>query len=342
MKVAIYHNPSSFSTRWIEYCKSNKIDYKLVNPYASDIIGQLKDCDAFLWHISQIDYRDMLFGKQLLYSVKQMGLKVFPDFNTSWHFDDKVGQKYLLEAMGAPFVPSYVFYTRGEALKWIKQVSFPKVFKLRGGAGSKNVFLVKDKKKAFRLVKRAFSKGFRQTNVIREIKERARKRGATKFKYFIVLTRAVASWVLPVNNNMKTFESMHGREKGYVYFQDFISNNTFDIRVVVTGNKALAIKRMVRKDDFRASGSGSIIYEKNQIDERCIQISFEINRKLQTQSIAFDFIFDENNKPLIVEISYGYMYSGYDACPGYWDENVNWHEGSFNPQNWQIENLISK
>ena len=73
---------------------------------------------------------------------------VFPNFNTAWHFDDKVGQKYLLEAIDAPLVPSYVFYSKEMALKWLEQTQFPKVFKLRGGAGSANVKLVQDEKRS--------------------------------------------------------------------------------------------------------------------------------------------------------------------------------------------------
>jgi len=46
MKIAIHHTIGSFSDRWIDYCKINSIDYKLVNCYDSDIIFQLSDCDA--------------------------------------------------------------------------------------------------------------------------------------------------------------------------------------------------------------------------------------------------------------------------------------------------------
>ncbi len=74
--------------------------------------------------------RDILFAKQLLFSLEQSGIIVFPDFNTGWHFDDKVGQKYLLETIDAPLVPSYVFYSKKEALEWDEQTNFPKVFKL--------------------------------------------------------------------------------------------------------------------------------------------------------------------------------------------------------------------
>jgi hypothetical protein len=82
------------------------------------------------------------------------------------------------------------------------------------------------------------------------------------------------------------------------------------------------------------------LYSKNEIDERCVKIAFELTEKLKSQCIAYDFIFDENNTPLIVEISFGFVVEGYDLCPGHWDRELNWHEGKFNPQVWMIEDLI--
>ena len=99
MKIAIHHRPGSFSDRWIEYCKQNEIDYKIVNAYDNNIVEQVSDCDAFMWHHHHANVKDTLFANQLIYSLETAGIKCFPDFHTTWHFDDKVGQKYLLEAV---------------------------------------------------------------------------------------------------------------------------------------------------------------------------------------------------------------------------------------------------
>lgn len=321
MKIAIHYRKGSFSDRWIEYCKKNNIPYKLVNAYDSDIVEQVKDCTAFMWHHSHGDYRDVIFAKQLLYSLQKKGMKVFPNFDTTWHFDDKVGQKYLLEAVGAPLVPSYVFYIKKEAMEWISKTSFPKVFKLRGGAGSANVKLAHTKHEAKKFVRKAFGKGFSQFDGIGNLKERYKKYKLGK-DTFGGVCKGIGRLFISTE-----FAKMHAREKGYVYFQDFIPNNKFDIRIVVVGDKAFALKRLCRKNDFRASGGGSIIYDKKQIDERCVKIAFEVNEKLNSQSIAYDFVFDENNNPLIVELSYGYTAPAYDTCEGYWDKEMNWHEG---------------
>ena len=84
MKIAI-HKSGGFSERWINYCQKNNIDYKIVNAYDSDIIKQMADCDAFMWHHHQANYKDCLFAKQLLFSLQQSGKKVFPNYNSGWH-----------------------------------------------------------------------------------------------------------------------------------------------------------------------------------------------------------------------------------------------------------------
>jgi glutathione synthase/RimK-type ligase-like ATP-grasp enzyme len=334
MKIAIQQIvESSFHERWIEYCDNNNIPYKLVNCYDLDIIQQLKDCDALMWFLFVNNYKDALFGKQLLYSLEISGKKTFPNFSTGWHYDDKVGQKYLLESIGAPMVPSYVFYSKKEALDWIKTTTFPKVFKLRGGASSANVRLVQTKRQAMRLVNKAFGRGFSQFNRWNNLKDRIGKYKLGK-DTFIGVCKGIARLFIPTE-----YAKMHAPEKGYIYFQDFIPDNHFDIRVIVIGDKAFAIKRMVRNNDFRASGSGMIIYDKKQIPEICVKIAFDVNRHIKSQCIAYDFVFD-GEKPLIVELSYAFLARVYDPCEGYWNQNLEWHEGSFNPYGWMIEDLM--
>ena len=150
--IAIQPSKNSFSERWIPYCEEKGIAYKLVDCYANDIIQQLEGCSALLWHHHHGNQRDIVFARQLLFALEQSGMKVFPDFNTSWHFDDKLGQKYLFESVGAPLIKSYVFYSKQETEKWLDTTTYPKVFKLRSGAGSVNVKLVRTRSAAQSLI----------------------------------------------------------------------------------------------------------------------------------------------------------------------------------------------
>jgi len=334
MKIAIHHTPGTFSDRWIPYCEKQGIDFKLVNCYKSDIITQLKDCNILMWHFHHSDYKDVLFAKQLLYSAAQMGLKTFPDYNTCWHFDDKVGQKYLFESINAPLIPSYVFYEKKEAFNWIENTSFPKVFKLRGGAGSENVKLVRTAQQAKRLTRKAFGRGFSQFDNVGYFKDRLNKYRSGRDSLLGVLK---GFGRLFINTE---YAKLHSPEKGYIYFQDFIPNNSFDIRVVVIANKAFAIKRMVRNGDFRASGSGNILYEKKHFSDETIILAFQLTDKLHLQCAAFDFVYDSTGNPLVTEVSYGFFSLGYDRCVGYWDKSLLFHEGAFIPQNWMVETLL--
>ena len=336
MKIAIHHRENSFSNRWIAYCEKEAIPYQLVDCYASDIMEQMQACDVLMWHWHHADPKAVLFARQLTYSLEAAGKKVFPDSNTAWHFDDKVGQKYLLESIGAPMVPSYVFYDKAEALAWTEKTQFPKMFKLRGGAGASNVQLAKTKQEAQKLIAQAFGRGFSQFNRWGYFKESCRK-FLSRQEGFIVLVKGLVRLVVPTKHS-----KVVPPERGYIYFQRFIPNNKSDIRVVVVGCKAFAIKRFCREGDFRASGSGEMSFDPDDIDERCVQISFDISKKMGAQSIAYDYVFDESGDPLIVEISYGFAMKAYDECRGWWSYDMQWHEGVFLPQDWMVENCLEE
>ena len=328
MKIAIHQEVDSFSDRWIKYCDENNISYKLVSCYDSDIVKQLHDCDGLMWNWNQDDYKGILFARQLTLSLEKMGKKVFPNVNTSWHHDDKVGQKYLLECIDAPLVKSYVFYSKLKAEAWINSTTFPKVFKLRGGAGSTNVKLVRTKQHAQSFINKAFGKGFLQINSIDRLKDRfwvlRRDKNIDAIKFVL---KGIGRLFIPIE-----LAKFSQREKGYIYFQDFLPNNNYDTRLIVIGNRCFGVRRYTRDNDFRASGSGIKAYDPELFDHQFIKIAFEITKKLGAQSVAFDFIWD-NDIPKIVEISYCFIIGPfYDTCPGFWNSNLVWHKKEVNPQ----------
>jgi glutathione synthase/RimK-type ligase-like ATP-grasp enzyme len=334
MKIGIHSSRDSFSERWIAFCEEKGISWKQVDCYESDIIQQLNDCDLLMWHINQNNPKDNLFAKQLIFSVEAAGKKVFPDFHTSWHFDDKVGQKYLLEAIGAPIPRTWIFYDRKKALEWSKLETYPKVFKLRGGGGSQNVRLVRNAGMAGKMIRKAFGSGFLSYYALGNLKERWRnfKLGKTDLQDII---EGMVRFLIP-----PPYARGRGREKGYIYFQEYIPQNNFDIRIVVVGKKAFAIKRMVRENDFRASGSGMIMYEKEHFGDETVKLAFQMAERLNSQSAAFDFVYSDD-KIYVLEVSFGFIKEVYDPCTGYWDRDLTWHEGKFNPYHWMVENLIN-
>ncbi|MHC1775899.1 MAG: RimK family alpha-L-glutamate ligase [Lentimicrobium sp.] len=335
MKIAIHHSVHSFSRYWIDYCKEENIDYKIVDCYKSNIIDQLSDCDALMFHHHHQNSRDVLFARQLLNAVESSGKVVFPDFRTGWHFDDKVGQKYLFESVGAPLVPSYVFYSKEDALKWAAETIFPKVFKLRGGSSGSNVRLARTKREAVSIVNKAFGRGYSNFNAWGILHDRVNHFRKGKESFWGVL-KGVGRLFISTK-----FAKVAGRERGYAYFQDFIPGNTYDIRITYVNNRIFALRRRVRKGDFRASGGGMQEYDMNLIPKEAIQIGFDISRRLKLQTAAYDFILD-NDKPVIVEVSYGFGYDPQQFDFGYWDESLDWHAGKFNPYGWMVDKVVDE
>lgn len=337
-RIAIHHYANDFSERWIEYCKNNNLEYVLVDCYKNDIIDVMKNFDLLLWSWNLSHFESLQFAREVIYALEKMGKTVFPSLQTSLLYDNKVGQKYLLEAIDAPMVPSYVFYEKKEALEWVDNTIFPVVFKLSGGAAAMNVSLCESKNQAVGLINQAFGKGFSPVNRTALFRDKLRlfKISPSK-KSLLSLLKATGRLFIRTEK-----EKLMSRDKGYVYFQEFQPDNSYDMRITITGDKATGLKRPCRENDFRASGSLNRIYDKDQIDIRAIKIAFDISRKLGFQSMSYDFILDKNSEPIVVEMSYHFPLTAYDDCEGYWDQDLNWYAGRINPQQMIIESLLNR
>jgi glutathione synthase/RimK-type ligase-like ATP-grasp enzyme len=320
VQIAIHHRTGSYSDRWVEYCEENGIAYNIVDCFQNDILQQLKSMHALLWHWHHEQPEEVLVARHILRSAEKMGLKVYPNVFSCWHFDDKIAQKYLLESIDAPLVPSYVFYNLHEAIAWIKSTAFPKVFKLRKGASAHNVKLVRNAEEAIALAKIAFNRGFKPVaGYFDDFETKAKKK-----RPIGAVVATIRRMPQIIKKKYKSNKAI-GRERGYIYFQEYIPENQYDIRIVVIGKRIFAYTRDVRKGDFRASGSGSFNYDQSRIQPECIKTAYEIAGKIGTQSLAFDFMTDRSGEPKIIEISYCFGTKGLNQCPGFFDGECRWY-----------------
>ena len=331
--LAIHTETGAFAPHWIDYCAAHGIPYKAVNCFSSDIIHELRGCSALMWHWEHNDVHAALFARSLIGAVERMGLRVYPDTNTCAHFDDKLAQKYLLEAIDAPLVPAHVFYDRKRALAWLKGARFPLVWKLRGGAGSQNVRLVARLATAERLLRRSFGRGWKPDRLY-ALKERIRQfRAAPGGASLVNIGRGLVRALVPHAKHRQ-----RPVERGYVYFQDFAADNICDLRILVIGHRAVGLRRMVRPGDFRASGSGLLDHDPGQIPADCLRIAFSVARAMRAQSCAFDFV-RHDGQWKIIEISYAFA-PLYKDCPGWWDADLTLHREPVRPEVFIIEDLL--
>lgn len=337
--IAIHECRGSFSDRWIEYCMANSIPFVLLDIHSNDIFDKLRhhNIGLYLTHPQMADRASRLAARSVIQCCNMAGIRTFPSLSDYWHFDDKVAQKYVFEALGIRTPKTYVFYDKKTALNWAEKTTYPVVFKLKAGAGSINVSLVHEKREAFKKIKIMFGRGYSSTDgAIKDISTKLRNHQAK---------RDWAATFLRLPRTLKTLYSLRQnieRERGYVYFQEFITRNDYDTRVAIIGSRAFAFRRRVRPNDFRASGSGCIDYSREGVDLSCVESAFQYSRLLKSECIAFDFIFrPESNESLLVEMSFGFIPDAIYYCPGHWDSCMNWHPGMMWPQDAILSDLMS-
>jgi glutathione synthase/RimK-type ligase-like ATP-grasp enzyme len=334
--IGIHDSAGSYSDRWIEWCQEHHVPFRRLNLLASDAVAQCEGLSGVLWHWTLVSLEEMLVARQVLAALESRGVLVFPNSATCWHYDDKVGQKYLLEAIGAPLIPSWVFTDPAEARRWIASTTWPKVFKLRCGAGSSNVRLVRSRAEAEDLCRQAFGPGFpAKPGYLNDARTKLRNTEGWR-EFLAKLKRAPESI-----RSILRYRRSAPRQRGYLLFQEFLAGNDFDTRVTLIGNRAFGAMRRNRPNDFRASGSGEAIFDPKQVDRRCVNVAFQVADKLGTQCLAVDFLFDANHEPRICEMSYCSVASPVYDCPGYWDRDLRWHEGHFWPQDLVVEDLLA-
>lgn len=292
------------SGAYVEAAKKLNINYVIVDCHADDIMKQLANADALVWHWSHSYYTDKRIAKSILSAAEKSGLKIYPNMNTCNTFDDKIAQKYLLEAIGAPMAPYHVFYNKKDAINFLKNCSYPIVFKLAGGAASTGVSLIHNFEEGHKACNRRFCSHISLRDIFGNKKN----------------VKEMLRYLIKADN-----ERFMGMDKGYVLFQEFLPDNQYDIRVTIIGEKAVIFKRYVRDNDFRASGSGKIDYNVSEEDKQAVPIGFKMARCLNTQTLALDFAYDANRSLKIIEISYGFVSRAVSDAGGYYDDKLTWH-----------------
>lgn len=340
--VGIHPENQGFETRWADALATCGCEVRWLNLLAPDALDQARACHGIMWHFPHLP-TPMRRAKTILHVIEtELGIPVFPDLRTAWHFDDKVAQHYLLKAHDIPMPATWVFWRREEAQNWARSARYPVVLKLASGAGSQGVYLVQSQQEALRWIKLLFGRsGFIPKAYIPPKASRWRQMWCELRQVGLRLMSISSYLILGRYPPLPQVQWMP--EKDYVLFQEFVPGNAFDTRVTVIGNRAFAFRRTNRPNDFRASGSGCFDTAPEQIEMACIRLAFATAMKLGMQSMACDILFDPaKQRHVITEISYAYVDWVVAKCPGYWDRDLKWHPGSMWPEEAHVEDFLAR
>jgi glutathione synthase/RimK-type ligase-like ATP-grasp enzyme len=328
---------SLYSEKFHKILLANKIPVRLIDPNSRTLFADLEECSHLIFHHSQGDTDLKIYDTIYNIAHRIFGIKCLPDFDTYWLYEDKIKEYYLLKSKDFPVVDTHVFWNIEHADAFIKEAHYPIIAKLPKGAASTNVVLVRSPEEAKSLNRQVFIRGVRAGRLNNSSNLRS-FRHAGFLKHGKTLLRSILIDA-SVIRDMSYFPEWQ-IQKDAILYQKFLPNNFFDQRIVIIGNRAFGARRFVRKNDFRASGSGLCDLNPGNIDLRCVEISFSISGMFNFSAMGYDFIYDENKWPYINE--FGYCFADYvlKECPGYWDKDLVWHKGQQWPQFFQLADFL--
>ena len=275
--------------------EGENLDVQLVDLEGPDWIENALQHDVIVWKPA---YMGTAIASQFIakvYALEHLyGRLVIPNFNTIWHFENKIAQADIFRRFEVPTPRTWVAFDYHAARKAFANATFPVVAKDAMGAGSARVRLIRDAAEAERLVENTFAH-----QIWREAVEGKSHKA--------MIPRLISKrWFW-----RKVFGNIMAEERfRSLYWQEFVPGNARDLRVTVIGqNRAYAFWRGNRPNDFRASGSGRILYDEAPPTDVISYIA-TLSRRLDVDSMAFDIVFDEG-RFRVTEMSYGYQ----DAVP---------------------------
>ena len=280
-----------------------------------------EDISVFVWNFTHNSPREIFLGKSIIHLLEKSGVSCFPSYNDCWTYNDKVSQYLQFKNLKIP-TPKTSIYFQGDKHSTLPDT--PIVAKLRGGAGSSSVTLIRSARTMRRYQKIAFQRGHKTYPFWGFVSDAfTRFLNDKKGRSFLQFCKRTWEALF----RPESLSSINFREPGYLLLQDFIPDCSCDYRVIIANNsKAWAIRRGVRPSDFRASGSGLITSEPADFPEQLLQLAFDSAQKLQSTFVAFDFLELNDGSFQLIEYSYGLKSTAYDNCPGYWDVNLNFHD----------------
>lgn len=268
-----------WSEKFSEILNQKKIKFGYVYIDKDNWIQQVNEFDILIWKPKFMGIESSQFFKEKVYFIQNiMNKRVFPNYETVWHFDSKIAQKYLFEYLNIQSPKTYVSFDYNESINIAEKIGYPTVSKRSNGAGSTGVKLLHSSEQLIRKVN------------------------------FDFVGKKILSNVFKTNHD----------PFGYVYVQEFMKNNAGDLRINIIGDKyAVGFWRTNRDNDFRASGSGKIDYKK-EIPLEIIEYCATVSRINNFDSMAYDVLFNEKSEFVIVEISYGFVDTAVYNANGYY------------------------
>jgi len=280
--VGIHRDRYNWHKRYGHYCHEYGLEFIEMDLFSNDWITAAKKCDVVLFKGTMNRESIRILKERIYYLETFLGKTSVPNWNSFWHFDSKAIQREVAQLSGMKIPDTIVAGTSCD-IELIKTVLPDEVIiKESFGAGSSYVKSIRnDCLRRWRL---------RQWQLERPF-------------YRVVCACLRRIGIQPLRGPQKVIQRM-------------IDNDGFDIRIVTIGERyAYFFKRLVRDNDFRASGSGRIDYSWDERYSSLLRRLLGFSRRMKFNTMAYDIIIGSDACPYLIEMSSLFGGKAMPDCP---------------------------
>ena len=234
--------------------------------------------------------------QDILIHIKSNNGIIIPNFNSFIAHENKMLQELEMKRLDIKSPSSNIVGTYEEGMDFLNKSTFPIIAKKSKGFGSKTVEKINSIKEGKIFLKKNLTDG-------------------------VTLNIGYFKWLY----KKWKYNTLYPRQHGKVIFQEMIENLLFDWKVLIFNDVCFVLKRFIKKDDFRASGSGIFDYKAIPSD-KVLNFALEIRKKLNIPFASFDIV-ESNNQCFLIEyqsIHFGLLTAS-NAEVYYKYENNNWN-----------------
>lgn len=249
------------------------------------------------------------FIKDVIFDISQSrsDVLVLPDINQLFSFENKGYQELYKKRIGIEKVKGN-YYGDSDDFP-IEKAVFPFVYKSLKGAMSSGVRLINNQQEFETVSKEAKKLSFlERLRLYKKAKNKHKDQSLQPVKPYSEV-------------NFSTFFS----KRNPFVAQEFVSGLEYDYKVLVFGEKYYVLKRKVRDNDFKASGSGK--FEWTEPSEKVLDYAREVVTKMNVPINSLDIVETEKYCALVEYQGIGFGPLTLIGSPYYFQKNsTNWHK----------------
>ena len=250
-----------------KFFSENDIDLEFIN------FSEVQDfepefwSDKYLIYTSSEDWGFLYknYIEDIIYYLELSGAKLIPDFKFLKANNNKVFMELLLKRLIPEtrlLLNNRAFGCYEEALPELGNLKFPQVYKQSAGAMSSGVGIAQNLTE----LKSNLKKISRSSNLIIDLKDKLRSLRHPGYQ-------------------------PESRHRNKFVLQDFIPGLDGDYKILIFADKYYVLKRGIKPEDFRASGSGIKLFEKD-IPNGILDFAREVFKKLNVPNLSLDIAFN--------------------------------------------------